>query len=267
MKTNKFFIFTLLFPVFVFSQNKDGSGLFISALGVGYEQRYNEMILPYEFSGAAYNLNLEWQMRHSEKWFSDAKFNLHFAPLFAKTSAANVPAFNVSEHCFGFDLEYQLLRKIIDKQNFTLFAGGSLELMPEYEIFLDLSTNLAGSLTKQFFAMDLSLGGAVFAEYKFNKIRITDNFSFPLVAGAFYPHYQVPPFYYSGNYFVFASIGKLNRISNYLNFEIPVFVNDKILNTFCVGYNFNYEYSTIRDNFIRRIGHNFLVGVRFGITK
>ncbi|MCL1867685.1 MAG: hypothetical protein FWF72_01875 [Paludibacter sp.] len=267
MKKNSLLIAALIFAHCVFSQNKENEGVFISSLGIGYQQRYNEMMFPYEFSGTKYSLNLEWQMLHSDKLLSDAKFNIGYSSLFAKTSAANVLAFNAMEHCLVFDFKYQLMRKVIDNHKLKLFAGGSLKLLPEYEILLDMRNIYTESLTNQFIAMDLSLGAAVFAQYQLEKFRITDNFSFPLIAGAFYPYYQIPPFYYSGNYFIVATIGKLNRMSNYLSFEFPVYVKGKLLNTYYLGYNFNYEYSTIRDNLIRRFEHNILLGIRFKITK
>ncbi|MCL2596314.1 MAG: hypothetical protein FWD66_01355 [Paludibacter sp.] len=268
MLKNNLFITFLLFTNFIFSQNEENNGVFISSLGFGYAQRYNEMVLPYELSGANYSINLEWQMLHSVNLLSDAKFNIHYLPLFVKSSAANILALNSIEHCLGFDLEYQLMQKLIDSQNFKLFAGGNLELKPEYEIFIDLNNgNLFEDLTKVFFEMDLSLGMAVFAQYKFNKFRISDNLSFPLIAGAFYPHYQISPFYYPGNYFTIVPIGKLNRISNYLSCEFPIYIKGKLLNTLYLCYNFNYEYSTVRDNIVRRFGHNILLGLRFKIAK
>jgi len=73
--------------------------------------------------------------------------------------------------------------------------------------------------------VDLSLGTSLFAEYDFKYLKVSNAFSMPIVAGSFYPHYSTVPFWSIGktkDYFLVAPIGKLNRINNFLNFEIPL---------------------------------------------
>jgi hypothetical protein len=109
------------------------------------------------------------------------------------------------------------------------------------------------------------------AIYKLNKVTVSDNCSALLLAGTFYPHYgNHNPFTSSGtaaNYFLVAPIGKLNRINNYLKVEFPIFTKHGLLNTFFVGYNFSYEYSTIRNNPYEDLEHVILVGMVFKIGK
>ena len=48
-----------------YSQTAGGKGKFFSGVDVGYVQMYNNMLLPYEFSGSNYGINLEWQIFNS----------------------------------------------------------------------------------------------------------------------------------------------------------------------------------------------------------
>jgi hypothetical protein len=255
----------LLLNINLFAQNNTGK--FNSSIGVGEERRYNYMLFPFEFKGLNYSLNLEWQMPHS-KWLSDVKFYLHFASIFADNSPVNIPIFNTAELCFGAKLQYQIMRKVLSlsDDNFRLYVGGNIEVQPENEMF----TYAAEDISRYFLALDFSLGASIYAEYNFGWAKISDNFSMPLLAGSFYPHYQYSPFYYSGKagrYFTFAPIGILNRLSNYLNVEFPITIRKKPYGTLFLSYNFNFEYSTIRDNTIRRIGHAALIGFSFKIHK
>jgi hypothetical protein len=245
---------------------ENNAGKFRSSIGVGEERRYNYMFFPFEFKGIGYSMNLEWQAPHS-KWISDVKFYIHYASIFADNSQINIPIFNSSELCFGAKLQYQIMRNILSLSDnrFRLFIGGNVEILPEYELFLDVTE--AGA-SRYFIAADLSLGASLYAEYDFGWATISNNFSMPLLTGSFYPHYQYPPFYYTGkasSYFTFAPIGILNRLSNYLTAEFPITIRKRSYGTIFLSYNFNYEYSTIRDNTIRRIGHFALAGFSFRI--
>jgi hypothetical protein len=244
---------------------EDNAGKFKSSIGIGEERQYNYMFFPFEFKGINYSMNLEWQIPHS-KWISDVKFYIHYASIFANNSVVNIPVFNSSELCFGAKLQYQIMRKVLSlsDNHFRLFIGGNVELQSEYETFLDVAT----SISRYFLSTDLSLGASLYAEYNFGWATISNNFSMPLLTGSFYPHYQYAPFYYTGkasSYFTFAPIGILNRLSNYFTAEFPITIHKKSYGTVFLSYNFNYEYSTIRDNVIRRIGHLALVGFSFRI--
>lgn len=258
-----------LLAMFLFNTGlsaENNTGKFKSSIGVGEESRYNYMFFPFEFKGINYSINLEWQVPHS-KWISDVKFYIHYASVFANNSAVNIPIFNSSELCFGAKLQYQIMRNVLSlfDNRFRLFIGGNIEILPEYEVFVDVTETDA---FRSFIAADLSLGASFYAEYNFRWATISNNFSMPLFTGSFYPHYQYPPFYYTGkasSYFTFAPVGILNRLSNYFTIESPIIIRKKLYGTVFLSYNFNYEYSTIRDNTIRRIGHMALAGFSFRI--
>ena len=253
----------LLFNTGLSAENN--AGKFRSSISIGEERRYNYMFFPFEFKGINYGMNLEWQIPHS-KWISDVKFYIHYASVFANDGVVNIPAFNSSELYLGAKLQYQIMRNVLSLSDnrFRLFIGGNVDLQIEHETFLDATTDIY----RYFLSIDLSLGTSLYAEYNFGWAIISNNFSMPLLTGSFYPHYQYSPFYNTGkasSYFTFAPIGILNRLSNYFTAEFPITIRKRSYGTVFLSYNFNYEYSTIRDNTIRRIGHLALVGFSFGI--
>jgi hypothetical protein len=246
---------------------QDNMGKFSSALGVGPQQNYNDMLHPYNFNGVAYSLYLEWQQISAKNWWSDIKIRLHYAPLYASDGATLLPIYNANQYFLSADIHYQSGKKItpLSGKTFSLFAGGSIDFMAYYQIFYDTAT------AKSFCPVDGSFGIFLTGIYKAGRITVSNNFSMLLLAGSFYPHYgNANPFTSAGtgaNYFLMAPVGKLNRMNNYLKIEIPVFIKSKLLNTFFIGYDFTYEYSTIRDNLIRDVGHSVLVGMVFRLSK
>jgi hypothetical protein len=267
MKLKKIFLIFALSIIFSYVHGQDKAGKFSSALGIGPRHNYNDMLYPYEFKGIDYSLNLGWQQISTKNWLSDIKIFLHYAPLYTSNGPILITSYNAIQYIINADMHYQLGKKIapLSGKNFSLFAGGSIDFMACYQVFYDTYTAYSFSL------IDASLGVFLTGNYKVGKIMLSDNFSTLLFAGAFYPHYgNANPFTASGtaaSYFVTASIGKLNRINNYFKVEFPVFIKSKLWNTFFIGYNFTYEYSTIRDNPVHNVGHSVLVGMVFAIHK
>jgi hypothetical protein len=249
------------------SQGKEGKeGKFSSAVGVGAKRNYNNMLIPYEFSGGDYGLLLEWRAPDSGVWLSDTRFSLHYAALYALTSATNIKVFNAAQQCLGVKAQRQRMVKVATLLNrrLSLYAGGNVDARAEYDFFID------GDYSSYFLAVDFSLGASLYAEYRLGTALFSSSFSAPLVTGAFYPHYGTySPFLSAGSagsYFVVAPIGKLNRISSYFRAEKPIYIRGNFINTFFLGYHFGYEYSTIRDNPLRTIDHTVLLGVVFKIS-
>jgi hypothetical protein len=238
---------------------------FSSALGAGPKQNYNDMLYPYKFKGADYSLHLEWQRLSAKNWLSDVKILLHYAPLYASNSLILVTRHNVNQYLVSADMHYQLGRKIrpLSGANFALFAGGSVDFMACYQILYDTYTAYTFAL------FDASLGVFLEGRYRVGNLTLSDNLAALLLAGAFYPHYgNANPFTSGGtaaSYFVVAPPGKLNRLSNLLKIEFPLFVNRRLRHTFFVGYHFTYEHSTLRDNPVHAVGHSVLVGMVFAI--
>jgi hypothetical protein len=251
---------------FISSQTIENRGKFFSGIGVGYERYYNAILLPYEFACRNYSINFDWQILNNDNWLSITHLQLNYAPVFAKDMSIDIPIFNTNQHNLGAKFQYNLLRKInvFSKEKFNFFAGGNIDFQPEVELFL------YQDIQKYFLRVDLSLGLSLFAEYDFGKIKLSDNFAMPLVVGSFYPHYSTVPFWSIGgakNYFLVAPIGTLNRINNFFSLEIPIKSKGKLFTTLWLSYNFNYEFSIIRDNKIRTISHNGLAGFAFNICK
>ncbi|MDR0565650.1 MAG: hypothetical protein LBG47_01210 [Prevotellaceae bacterium] len=247
------------------AQSRGGEGKFGSALSVGAKQNYNNMLVPYEFNGGDYGLLLEWRLPSSASWLSDVRFSMHYAALYAASSATDIKIFNAAQKCLGAKIQYQRMVKIATLLNrrLSLYAGGSVDTGTEYDFFID------ASYSSYFLTVDFSLGASLYAEYQLGRSLFSGNFSAPLVTGAFYPHYGTySPFLSVGDawrYFVVAPVGKLNRISSYLKAESPIYIRGNFINTFFLGYHFGYEYSTIRDNPVRTVSHTFLLGIVFKI--
>jgi hypothetical protein len=212
-------------------------------------------------------LLLEWQTPSPTLWLSDAKFSLHYSALYASNSATGIKIFNAAQQYLGARVEYQRMVKVATLLNHRLFlyAGGSMNTGAEYGFFID--TDYSNS----FLTVDFSLGASLYAENRLGRALFSGSISAPLITGIFYPHYGISylPFLSAGSaasYFVVAPIGKLNRINSYFKVESPIYIRGNFINTFFLGYHFGYEYSTIRDNPVRAIGHTILLGVVFKIS-
>ena len=244
-------------------------GKFSSSVNMGTRCNYNNMLYPYTFCGLDFGLNFEWQTLNAKQWLADVKVLLHYAPLYASNSSINMKLFNTVQYMIGADLQVQEMKKITPLSNdkFSLFAGGNLSGFVGYQAFIDIASGMAYS----FNPLDFSLGTSLYAEYKWGKITISDNFQLLLLAGTFYPQYgNNNPFTSVGtatDYFLFTTIGKLNRFSNLLKVEFPINIHKKLWNTVFVGYRIAYEYSTIRDNLYRDITNAFCIGMVFRISK
>ena len=249
-----------------YSQTAGGKGKFFSGVDVGYVQIYNNMLLPYEFSGSNYGINLEWQIFNSPKWLSRAYFSIDYTSSFVRDMAIDIPIFNTNQHSLRARLQYNLLRQLysVPTSRFRLFAGGGIDICPEASLFLHRD------IQKYFLRADFGLDCSLFAEYDFGKVRVSDGFTMPVVVGSFYPHYNTVPFYSVGgaqNYFLFVSIDKIIRLNNILKFEIPVKITENIRPTIWLSYAFGYEYSSIRDNTIRLMTHSGQAGFVFNICN
>ena len=260
----------LLFNIACITANgREHRGKFSSSAAIGVRSIYNDMLYPYTFRGADYGLNLEWQGLSATQWLSDVKILLHYAPLYTSNSAINIKLFNTVQYTLGAELQIQQMKKItaLSNDRFSFFAGGHLGASVGYQVFADMATTMAYS----FNPLDVSLGGSLHAEYKWGKVTLSDNFQLLLLAGSFYPQYgNNNPFTSVGtaaNYLLFTTIGTLNRCSNLLKVEFPVFINEKLWNSFFVGYRFAYEYSTIRDNPYWDITHALCLGIVFRLSK
>jgi len=270
MKKRLLFLILVLNIASVTAYCQEYRGKFSSSASIGARSLYNNMLYPYTFRGANYNLNFEWQGLSPEQWLSDVKVQLHFAPLFALNSAVNIKLYNTVIYVFGAEAQVQQMKKItaLSNDNFSLFAGGNLSGAVGYQVFVDVFSEGA---TYSFNPLDFSLGASLHAEYKWGKLTLSDNFQLLLLAGTFYPQYgNNNPFTSVGtapDYFLFTSIGKLNRLSNLFKVEFPVTINKKLWNTVFVGYRLAYEYSTIRDNPYRDLTQALCLGIVFRISK
>ncbi|MDR1342620.1 MAG: hypothetical protein LBK18_05100 [Prevotellaceae bacterium] len=249
------------------AQGRGEDGKFSSAFGVGGKRAYNNMLIPYEFSGSSYGLQLEWQTLNPGMWLSDMQLNLRYNVLFASNRAIDVKILNAAQERLGATAQYRRMVKVaalLDRR-LSLYAGGSAGVNVEYEFFIDATFSSA------FLTLDFSLGAALYAEYRLGATLFAGSFSMPLVAGTFYPHYGTGyiPFSSAGSaadYFVMAPVGTLNRVSSDFRVERPIYIGGRFINTFFLGYHFGYEYSTIRDNPVRSIDHTVLLGVVFKIS-
>jgi len=264
--------------IFSFLYGQEERGKFYSGLGFGYKQSYNNLLFPYAFSGLDFTLNLEWQTINENRWMSDINILFHYSSLHTSTSAVKIKQFNPTQQSIGAAIGYQRLKEIksLSNDNFSFFVGGNLNSQVDYQISYTMEeggADVSGiSSGGMFLLLDFSLGLSLYAEYKIGKVRISDNLTTLLFAGMFYPYYggHADPFFSTGSagdYFTTATIGKLNRITNSLKVEFPFIIKGKVLNTFYLGYNFSYEYSTVRDNKIEDIGHAILFGMVFKLSK
>lgn len=249
-----------------YSQTADMKGKFFSGINIGYMQIYNNMLLPYESLGTNYGIDLEWQIFYNHQWLSISYFSINYASSFVKDMAIDIPIFNTNQHNLKTKLQYNLLRQLgfLSKSKFRVFAGGGIYIQPEASLFLHRD------IQKYFLRTDLGLNHSLFAEYDWGNIKISDSFTMPIVIGSLYPHYNTIPFYSVGkahNYFLFATINKIIRLNNKLNVEIPLNISKNTLTTIRLSYIFDYEYSSIRDNKIRIIGHHGLIGFAFNICN
>ena len=145
------------------SQTAGGKGKFFSGVDVGYVQIYNNMLLPYEFSGSNYGINLEWQIFNSPKWLSLAYFSIDYTSSFVRDMAIDIPIFNTNQHSLRARLQYNLLRQLysVPTSRFRLFAGGGIDICPEASLFLHRD------IQKYFLRADFGLDCSLFAEYDF----------------------------------------------------------------------------------------------------
>jgi len=268
MKKRFFFFILALNIAFVTAYGQEYRGKFSSSASIAARSNYNNMLYPYTFRGPDYGLNFEWQTLGAKQWLSDVKIMLHYAPLYASNSAINVKLFNSFVYTLGAEIQVQQMKKIkaLSSENFSFFAGGNLSGAVSYQVFSDMA-----EATYSFNPLDFSLGGSLYAEYKWGKATLSNNFQLLLLAGVFYPHYgNNNPFTSvgtAGNYFLFSTVGKLNRFSNLLKVEFPITIKKKLWNTFFVGYRLAFERSTLRDNPYRDITHSLCLGIVFRISK
>jgi hypothetical protein len=253
--------------IIVYSQEYRGK--FSTGATIGTQTVYNNMLYPYTFRGNNYGLNFDWQGLHDKQWLSNVQMGLHYAPLYTSNSAINIKSFNTVQYMLGFELQVQQMKKItaLSNDQFSLFAGGHLGARVNYQVVADMAANIAYT----FNPLDVSMGISLHAEYKWGKASLSNNFQLLLLAGTFYPQYgNNNPFTSVGtavDYFLFTTIGTLNRCSNLLKAEFPVFINKKQWHTFFVGYHLTYEYSTLRDNPYWDITHALCLGIVFRISK
>jgi len=269
MKKRLLFLILVLNVTCLTAYSQEYRGKFSSGVNIGARWLSNNMLYPYTFCGANYSLNFDWQRLGATQWLSDVNVLLHFAPLYTSNSAINMRVFNAVTYVLGAEVQVQQMKKITTLSNdkFSFFAGGHLGASVGYQVFIDIASVMAYS----FNPLDFSIGASLYAEYKWGKTTLSDNFQLLLLAGSFYPQYgNNNPFTSVGtasNYFLFTSVGKLNRLNNLLKVEFPISFNKKLWNRFFVGYRLAYEYSTLRDNPYRDLTHALCLGMVFRISK
>lgn len=257
MKRKGLLIIYLLFFTSIYAQTSKHT----FSLGLGVENAYNEMLLPYNYQGISINTDYVFEKNYKNQWKILINPELSFSFSNLKHNITSIPLSSIRRNDYFVQLDFLSLKKIFNTNRISLYAGlvSSLQL-----VYQRINNNeiYSRSLSREFLNLSFSEGISLFFHYRLNAISIYNTISYHLFTVSLYPNLPNNTFLDGRmkDYFTFSSIGKRNYINNQLKVELPLFLRRKSASSFVVFYTFKYEQSTIKDNRIEQISNIFNVG-------
>lgn len=260
------FLLCLLLSIQAFSQSKN-----TFSLGSGHDNIHNGFISPYNLKGTGIiNLNYEREKQKGNRYKTISSINFKGASLRLDHDFVN----NLEKGPYNFNLGLSLdkiyLFKIYGNKKFNFWSGIVSSFQSNLQMVIyDAIINYRGEYNF-FLNFGVSGGLSTSAQLKFEKFNIQNTSSFFLINAMLYPNYayDLPlPGTYVPNYFTLSSVKRRQYLTNKLKAEFPLYISDKLVNSFSVSYLFNYENSSINDIAIRKYEHILSLGVIFKIGK
>jgi hypothetical protein len=241
------------------------------SLGRGTANTFNGMVTPYNLSGTKIiGMTYGNEKLPGKEWKTFFDVDLDVSWLRPDYDFANKLK---KEQPFVLELDVHInksfLKKVLEINGFTAHAGFITSVQGFYQIF-DYSAMPAILKAADFFQIGISEGISASMQLKFKKVIFQNTASYLMAGAVLYPNYTSDsPFYNggSGDYLTFATINKRNYIENRFKAEFPLYIKGKFVNSFSISHDFKYEYSTIKDNVFRRLGHSINIGILFKIDK
>jgi hypothetical protein len=270
MKYNKIILLSitnLLIFLNAFSQTQ---GKHTLSLGLGVENAYNGMLLPYNFSGYNFNFvhNYEKYMKKNWKTFFDINLQASFLTINQKFSA------NYENNAHMNDYEIKIgksfLKKIISAGNFSFHAGFTSSFQGNYQTIYNTMI-LSDGLISDFLKLNLAEAISTSLQLKLKNILFQNNTSYLILSASLYPNYTNDSPLVGGSefkeYFVLSTINKINYLTNTFKIEFPLYINGKFINSFTISHNLQYEHSIIKDNIYHKFVNTFNIGLMFKVDK
>jgi hypothetical protein len=262
-----FTIINLLIYFNAFSQTQDKHTL---SLGLGMENAYNGMLLPYNFSGYNFSFVHNYERFMKKNWKTFFDINLHMSFL---TIDQKFPA-NYENNAHMNDYEVKIaksfFKKIISTRNFSFYAGFTSSFQSNYQTIYNTMI-LSDGLISDFFKLDLTEAISTSLQLKLKSILFQNNTSYFVLSASLYPNYTNDFPLIGGSkfkeYFVFSTVNKRNYLTNTFKIEFPLYINGKFINSFTVSHNLQYEHSIIKDNIYHKFVNNFNIGLIFKVGK
>ena len=243
------------------------------SLGLGVENAFNEMVLPYNFSGISFNIDYDFEKKLKESWKVFADADVHISSQFLDHNFSEQRRYKVNLNSYHVNIDLIFLRKIIEKGYFSLYAGliSSLQGTYQYNNYSTIySTSYNTPLPNSFTNTSLAKGVSISFQLQFKKLLIQNTTNYLLLTASLYPNYSGNSFVDGNNishYFVLSSINERNYLANKFKIEFPLYIKGRLFSSFAFSYNMKYEYSTIKDNKYKRFSNIFGLGVIFKLSK
>lgn len=266
MNKTAIFLLIILINTHAFSQSKS-----TFSVGSGYENSHNGFISPYNLKGTGViNFNYETEKLKSDIYKSITSVNLKGSSLRLDYVFENKLEKGPYNFNLGFSVDKNYLFKLYGVNHFSFWSGFVSSINSNAQMIIyDAIFNYRADY-HFFLNFGISGGLSTSARLQLNKFIIQNTSSFFLINAMLYPNYayDLPlPGTYAPNYFTLSSVKKRQHLTNKLNVEFPLYIADKLVNSFSFSYLFNYENSSINDIAIRKYEHIFSLGIIFKIGK
>jgi hypothetical protein len=240
-------------------------------LGYGIENAYNDMLLPYNFSGYSFSFlhNHEKYMKNNWKTFFDINLQVSFLTINQKFSINYEN--NAHMNDYEINIGKSFLKKIIYVRNFSLHAGFTTSFQGNYQAVYNMIILSNGLISSDFFKLNLAEAISVSLQLKLKNILFQNNTSYLLFNASLYPNYTNDSPLIGGSeireYFVLSTINKKNYLTNTFKIEFPLYISGKFINSFSIRHDLKYEHSMIKDNIYHKFVNTFNIGLIFKVDK
>lgn len=244
------------------------------SLGRGTTSTYNGMLIPYNLRGCnviSLSYGNERLLKNDWKTLFDIGINkstLRIDYNFANKLNSNQPGF------LDFDvfINKSYLKQIVEVDKFTAYIGLITSAQGVYQatVYPDASFDMTKDRLTHFLQVGVSEGISSSMQLRLKKVILQNTTSYLIAGVLLYPNYSSDnPLLYNGagRHLTLAFINKRNYIENKFKVEFPLYIKGKFINSFSISHDFKYEYSTIKDNVFRRLGHTINVGILFKTDK
>ncbi|MDR1897297.1 MAG: hypothetical protein LBR10_10965, partial [Prevotellaceae bacterium] len=161
------------------------------SLGLGNEKVFNEMIIPYNFSGVNLSIDYNYENYMKRNWKTFFDINVAASPSLGLTQKfSNNTRFNSPVLSLDISVNKLYLKKLVEIRNFSFHAGIISSLQFNYQVtnsaILPNST-IDGSA---FLRLDLAAGLSTSAQLKYKKFLFQNTASYLLLSASLYPNYS-----------------------------------------------------------------------------